>query len=93
VQCLDRLLLAARREGHRPPRLETANVKITPGGSAKVLDFGLARAMLSDSPAPNISNSPTFHVLATWRAGLPRHCADHPRATWIWELGWGRTAT
>jgi serine/threonine protein kinase len=32
---------------------------VTPGGKAKILDFGLAKAYGEEAPAPNLSESPT----------------------------------
>jgi len=50
--------------------LKPANVKITPDGKVKVLDFGLAKAVISDATGTDLSQSPTVTVNGTLEGAI-----------------------
>ncbi|OGD21102.1 MAG: hypothetical protein A2W03_00870 [Candidatus Aminicenantes bacterium RBG_16_63_16] len=78
--------------------LKPANIKLPPGGSVKILDFGLAKAMERDAPAPSAAAAPTLtspamtfsgQILGTAAYMSPEQARGEgvDRRTDIWAFG------
>ena len=77
--------------------LKPSNIKVTPAGTVKVLDFGLAKALHSNTPAEAIAESPTLTsdgtaeglVLGTAAFMSPEQARGKPidRRADVWAFG------
>jgi eukaryotic-like serine/threonine-protein kinase len=87
-------LEAAHDKGIIHRDLKPANIKITPEGAVKVLDFGLAKALIDDDARDGFSRSPTAAVSAGVILGTlpymsPEQARGKPvdRRADIWSFG------
>ena len=88
---------AAHEKGIVHRDLKPANVKITPGGLVKVLDFGLAKALVSErvgadlteTPTPSMGRTHEGMILGTPAYMSPEQARGHPldKRTDIWAFG------
>jgi Tol biopolymer transport system component len=90
-------LEAAHERGVIHRDLKPANVKLRPDGAVKVLDFGLAKMLQSETTAASVSMSPTLSVHATYAGVIlgtaaymsPEQARGKPldRRTDVWAFG------
>jgi len=90
-------LEAAHEKGIIHRDLKPANVKLTPEGNPKVLDFGLAKALVENSAVTDLSASPTISeivsktgvILGTAAYMSPEQARGKPldKRTDIWSFG------
>ena len=87
-------LEAAHEKGIVHRDLKPANVRITPDGIAKVLDFGLAKALVGEDSGPSVSRASTLGTDPGVVMGTPAYMSPEQtrgrtvdRRTDIWAFG------
>ena len=90
-------LEAAHEAGVIHRDLKPANIKVKDDGTVKVLDFGLAKALVGDGIDSDLANSPTITAMATATGVLlgtasymsPEQAKGRPvgRPTDVWAFG------
>ncbi len=91
-------LEAAHEKGIIHRDLKPANVKLAADGAVKVLDFGLAKTIGTESSDPSLSNSPTMMSVLASDAGIilgtaaymsPEQASGRPvdKRTDLWAFG------
>ena len=78
------------RARHHPSRFEPANIKVRDDGVVKVLDSGLAKAMVRPAAEPRLMDSPT--ITSPVHIDRRRHAAGHGRVYMSPEQAKGRAA-